>query len=199
MTAQHGIVEMPAEIPKYLLFEEFIVTDSLRVDGKKLIWKHNTGWVEITVGVLEEGNRIRALNPSITVATGNVLSLEEKFQGGTGVNITPPPEDYVAPLVIKRAKNRIEKVARMLGLQGYSRIDAFMHRESGELIIIEVNSLPGLTPATVIYHQALAERSPMYPVTFLEKIVQAGINRYGGAAKKRLKQDTKRSVLPLVS
>jgi len=46
-----------------------------------------------------------------------------------------------------------------------------MHIKTGELIIIEVNTLPGLTPSTVIYHQALAENPPMYPTEFLERII----------------------------
>ncbi|KAL8529900.1 hypothetical protein ACS0TY_007097 [Phlomoides rotata] len=33
-----------------------------------------------------------SLTPSITVKeTGDILSLEEKFQGGTSINLTPPP------------------------------------------------------------------------------------------------------------
>ena len=65
----------------------------------------------------------------------------------------------------------MQKVAQALGLRGYARIDAFMHVKTGELIIIEANTTPGLTPSTVIYHQALTEKPPMYPTEFLEKIV----------------------------
>ena len=111
------------------------------------------------------------MNPSMTVAIGNILTLEEKFQGGTGVNITPPPEPFVKPSAVKKAKVRMEKVAKTLGIGGYARIDAFMHVKTGELIIIEANTTPALTPSTVIYQQALAEEKPMYPRQFLEKIV----------------------------
>nr|GEX44387.1 ATP-grasp fold [Tanacetum cinerariifolium] len=35
---------------------------------------------------------MRSLMPSVTVKeSGDILSLEEKFQGGTGINLTPPP------------------------------------------------------------------------------------------------------------
>ena len=118
---------------------------------------------------------MRAMSPSLTVAVGNILSLEEKFQGGTGVNITPPPTPYVKPSAVKKAKERIEMVAKKLGVRGYARIDAFMHRKTGELLIIEANSTPGLTPSTVIYHQALEEKPPLYPMELLEKIIETAI------------------------
>jgi len=170
---QHGIIDMPAKRMNNIMFEQFIVTDKVRVIGNRLKWKERSGWIEITTGVLERKGKLRAMSPSITVAIGNILSLEEKFQGGTGVNITPPPSPYVKPSAIKKAMERMEKVARVLGLKGYARIDAFMHTKTGELIIIEANTTPGLTPSTVIYHQALAEKPPLYPIQFLEKVIES--------------------------
>ena len=64
-----------------------------------------------------------------------------------------------------------------MGLEGYGRIDAFMHIETGEIIVIEANTIPGLTPSTVIFQQALAEHPPLYPTTFLEKITERGLER----------------------
>jgi len=171
LTNQTGIIEMPVCPMAEIMFEEFISTDRVEAAANKLKWAKNTGWIEITMGLLEKKGIMRAFNPSLTVALGNVLSLEEKFQGGTGINITPPPAPFVSPAAIKKAKIRMEKAALTLGLKGYARLDAFMNIKSGELIIIEANTLPGLTPATVIYHQALAEKPPLYPLEFLEKIV----------------------------
>ena len=187
LTKQHGLIELPSVQMKTLIFEEFIQTDYAKVVKNKLHWQTQTGWIEITCGVLEDHNGLRSLSPSVTVASGNILSLEEKFQGGTGVNITPPPRDFVRPSAIQKAKKRVELVALTLGLAGYSRIDAFMHVESGELIVIEANTLPGLTAATVIYHQALAEKPAIYPVTLLEKLVDHSLTRYQKKPSKRLK------------
>jgi hypothetical protein len=39
-------------------------------------------------------------------------------------------------------------------------------------MIIEANTTPALTPSTVIFHQALDENPKMYPVDFLEKIIE---------------------------
>jgi D-alanine--D-alanine ligase len=178
------IIELPTKKQTRLLFEEYIETDDIRVDdtsldtssAASLLWgqERDTGWVEVTVGVLGKRGSMMAMNPSITVASSGILSLEEKFMGGTGVNITPPPAPplgRVRPEAVRMAKERIARAANALGMAGYGRIDAFMHRETGEIIVIEANSLPGLTPATVFYHQGLAEEPPLPPRDILEMIV----------------------------
>ena len=165
-------IEMPLQIMDKLLFEQFIEVDTVRVKGNRLKWRRKKGWVEVTVGLIQEGDKLHALSPSLTVAEGEVLSVEEKFQGGTGVNLTPPPEKYVKPAVLARVKKSIEKVGEVLGIEGYSRLDAFIQIDTGDLILIEVNTLPGLTPSTVIYHQGLAEPKPLYPLELLEKIIE---------------------------
>jgi len=171
---QHGVIEMPHCVMEKIIFEHFVITDKVRVIGNKLKWQTKTNWIEITVGILEKDNMVHAFSPSITVAVGNILTLEEKFQGGTGINITPPPTDFVKPSIIKKVKAKIEKVAKSLSIKGYARIDAFMHIKTGELIIIEANTTPGLTPSTVIYQQALSEKPPIYPTELLERIVENG-------------------------
>lgn len=172
LTEQHGIIDMPVRAVQRLLFEKFIITDHITAVGNTLRWKKKTNWIEITMGILERHEELQALAPSLTVAIGNILSVEAKFQGGTGINITPPPAPWVKPLAVRKARQRMEVVARTLGIRGYARIDAFMHTQTGELIIIEANTVPALTAATVLYHQALAEPTPLYPVQLLEQLIQ---------------------------
>ena len=166
-----GVVEMPITQPRQLLLEEFIETDQIYIKGHEIHWDATTGLVEITMGLCGAHGEMKAFNPSVTIAEGNVLSLEEKFQGGTGINLTPPPEPFVNPEALQAAKRRMELVARELGLNGFVRIDAFMDTKTGELSIIEANTIPGLTPSTVIYQQALAEDRPLAPRQFLERIL----------------------------
>lgn len=170
---QADVVEMPLIVPENLLVERFVETDRVSVDGHQL--KHNqvSGWVEMTVGVIEKEGKLHVMNPSITIAEGEVLSLEEKFQGGTGVNITPPPESLISKANLARVKATVEKVAKAIGLTGYCRMDIFVELATGLVSVIEVNSLPGLTPSTVLYHQALAENPPMYPKAFLESLIRS--------------------------
>jgi D-alanine--D-alanine ligase len=169
---QRDIVEMPPTTMKQVLFEQFVEVDKVRVKGNKLKWTRKHGWVEVTTGVLEKEGKYHAFAPSLTVAEGEVLSVEEKFQGGTGVNMTPPPEEYVSEEVLKKVKGSAERVAERVGIEGYCRIDMFMHIDTGEVVVIEVNTTPALTPSTVLYHQALVEKQPMNPMQLLEKLIE---------------------------
>jgi D-alanine--D-alanine ligase len=189
LLARDQVVELPTSRPGALLFEAFVATDDIAVvdaaetpDAARLAWAEarDTGWIEVTVGVLGPAGAMAALQPSVAVARAGVLSLEEKFMGGTGVNITPPPGPPLGralPAAVAAARARVARVAEALGLAGYARVDAFMHRETGEIVVIEANTLPALTPATVLYHQALAETPSLPPRALLERILDLGIAR----------------------
>lgn len=176
-SGQTDEVEMPSKHPSKLLFEPFIETDKVRAVSGNLRVTKRTGWIEVTVGLLEINGRLHALNPSITVTDGAVLSVEEKFQGGTGVNITPPPITLLSEKACRNAKRQTELVAQQLGIAGYARIDLFVERSSGRVMVIEANTLPGLTASTVLFHQGLAETPSLTPLDFLEKIILAGERR----------------------
>ncbi|MEI7709590.1 MAG: hypothetical protein WCI76_02650 [bacterium] len=171
-TNQLNDIDMPEGEVTDIIFESFIETDKLKVSDGKIIHTPKSGYVEMTVGVVEEEGHIRSLSPSITVAEMTILSVEEKFQGGTGVNITPPPTSIISAKNLIKVKKSVEKVAELAGVRGYARIDIFVHVKTGNIIVIEINTLPGLTPSTVIFHQALAEKTPMAPKEFLELLIK---------------------------
>ncbi len=177
LSQQKDIVELPSNVD-LLLLEPFIATDTIIIKDNELSYSRKNGWVELTVGVLECGSAYHALNPSITVAQGDVLSLEEKFQGGTGVNLTPPPPFIISKDQIGIIRAKTAKAAESLSIEGYARIDIFFNISTNQVMVIEANSLPGLTASTVIFHQALAENPPMEPRAFLEKIIGYGLSRF---------------------
>uniref|UniRef100_A0A2N9IXE1 ATP-grasp domain-containing protein n=1 Tax=Fagus sylvatica TaxID=28930 RepID=A0A2N9IXE1_FAGSY len=185
LSKAHGMIEMPNPPPDLLIFEPFIETDeiivsskSINENGHHLMWKGHSRWVEVTVGVIGKGGSMHSLSPSITVKeTGDILSLEEKFQGGTGINLTPPPLSIISKEALERCKQCIELIANTLQLEGFSRIDAFVNVDSGEVLIIEVNTVPGMTPSTVLIHQALAEQPPVYPHQFFRMLLDLASER----------------------
>lgn len=142
-------------------------------------------FLEITGGMLtwfdQNGElRYEVFEPSEALASGEVLSLEEKFLAGEGQNITPArfsadPAEYA--YIAGQVKADLERAARILNVVGYCRIDAFVRIYEDnrvETIIIEVNSLPGMTPATCIYHQAAI--NGYKPYDFIDKILEFGFN-----------------------
>ncbi|MDR1494982.1 MAG: hypothetical protein LBI29_03020, partial [Rickettsiales bacterium] len=120
---QLGIVEMPSDSSQDFLLENFIDVDELIVRDSKIVRHDNGGWLELTVGVLEQDGNYHSLNPSITVAESKILTVEEKFQGGTGVNITPPPTDIIDSKFLDLVKTSVEKASRALGIKNYARLD----------------------------------------------------------------------------
>lgn len=134
--------------------------------------------MELTVGVI--GNDTpQALPPSQTVVAGSILSIEEKFLPGAGENQTPAPLPEAALAFVQKT---MEKVFIAVGCKGYARIDCFYQTAdqspTGQerVIILEVNTLPGLTPATCIFHQA-AEIG-LRPMDFIDKIIELGLEEY---------------------
>lgn len=173
---QSAPIEMPTSDIEEFLLEPYIETDLIVIEHLQLKHTPREGWIELTVGVLENQGIYQALNPSITIAEGAVLSLEEKFQGGTGINLTPPPEEILHRSSTEKVKRLVEKAARALGIQNYARLDVFFNRNTEKLLLIEANTLPGLTPSTVIYHQGLAEEPSLPPLALLEKMIASKLS-----------------------
>lgn len=153
--------------------KQFLVEALIDADGAET-------FLEITGGLLTRlspsGELIyEVFEASEALSEGEVLSLEEKFLAGQGQNITPAryAKDPIRRQEISNiVKQQLEKAARVLNIQGYARIDAFVRvRKTGavEVIFIEVNSLPGMTPATCIFHQCAL--NGYKPYDFIEKIM----------------------------
>lgn len=134
--------------------------------------------IELTVGVIGNEHAI-ALPPSQVVTKAEILSIEEKFLPGAGENQTPA---LLNPLALSLVQKTITEVYKAVGCKGYARIDCFyqtaQENKTGKerVIILEINTLPGLTPATCIFHQA-AEIG-MKPMDFITTIVQYGLEEH---------------------
>ncbi len=140
-------------------------------------------FLEVTGGMLTHVNdsgqiEYEMFEPSESLAESEILSLEEKFLAGEGQNLTPsrfskdPIEQARISLEVRKT---LEKVAKALDVTGYCRIDAFVKIFADghvETVIIEINSLPGMTPATCIYHQAAI--NGYKPFDFIEEILKFG-------------------------
>jgi UDP-N-acetylmuramate--alanine ligase len=146
-------------------------------DKEEVLIEEYIAGMELTVGVI--GNeKIEALPPSQAVSGGEILSLEEKFLPGAGQNLTPAP---LPEKLLKLAQKTVKKAYKVSGCNGYARIDCFYQSaqqsptKKGRVVILEINTLPGMTPATCIFHQA-AEIG-IKPMDFIDLIISFGVQR----------------------
>ena len=129
--------------------------------------------MEVTCGVLGV-DEIEALIPSETIPTDDVLSLEDKFLYGQGENKTParlPAEQ------IEKIRETAVGTFRALNLKGYARIDMFV-RADGRVAVLEPNTLPGMTPSTVLFHQAAA--CGITPADLIDRIIRSALEVHAG-------------------
>lgn len=174
-----------ANILHIKLNEEFPQKQVVLVE--ELITKKDaTHFLEITGGMITIFNQkteivYEVFEASEALADGEILTLEEKFLAGQGQNITPAR--YSKRIddrqkISEQVKQTLGAAAKVLGINGYCRIDAFVRVYSdnkSEVIFIEVNSLPGMTPATCIFHQAAINNYK--PYEFIDKILDFGERR----------------------
>ena len=162
------LLELPPLPPEVLLLEELLCDPAEHVGPPQRI--------ELTCGVLGQSGEMRALVPSATPSSQGFLGVEEKFCKGMGANLTPPPE--LSEPAVESVRERLSALANALGLQGYARIDAIYDIGTDELLLIEVNTLPGLSAATVLFTQALFTPGvELAPADFVRHLVELGLGR----------------------
>lgn len=104
---------------------------------------------EFSVGVMEG----RAL-PVIEIAPKQgFYDYKNKYQAGSTVETCPAE---ISPEKTEEMKRLAEEVFRILRLKNYARMD-FMMSEAGEIFCLEANTLPGMTPTSLLPQEAAAE------------------------------------------
>ena len=165
------------QVAKSKLDLEFALDKIFEKKNSALIEEKISG-MEVTVGVI--GNKSpKAFLPSESIVSQEILSIEEKFLPGAGENQTPArlPKDDLAFI-----QGEVERAYKALHCSGYARIDCFFQSAEQSatgkkhVVILEVNTLPGLTPATCLFHQA-AENG-LRPADLLNKIVELGFKNH---------------------
>lgn len=104
---------------------------------------------ELTVGIIERGGKLVPLPPSeVLLNAGASFDYDGKYLGRGTTEITPAQ-------ITKDECEAAQKVAleahRTLGCYGYSRTDVILRPEG--VLLIETNTLPGLTKASFIPQQ----------------------------------------------
>lgn len=104
---------------------------------------------ELTVGIIDREGMLMALPPSeVVLAPGGAFDYDGKYLGRGTTEITPA---NVTADERERAQSVALKAHRLLGCYGYSRTDLILRDDS--VVMIETNTLPGLTRASFIPQQ----------------------------------------------
>ena len=81
------------------------------------------------------------------------------------VRVTPLPGTLVREDVLAGVRARAEMVADALGLNGVALLEALMHAESADLVLIEANAIPDIAPSSDLYQQVLSLLYTLLPST----------------------------------
>ena len=142
--------------------------DSARAEGGAVVVERYISGREIQIGILDG-----AALPSIEIRplTG-FYDYKNKYQPGAAEEITPAP-------IPAEAEERLAKAAltvyNALGLAAYSRAD-FILDEAGNFWFLEINTLPGMTPTSLVPQEA-AVLGISY-AELCQRIIDASMEKY---------------------
>lgn len=123
---------------------------------------------EFSVGVLGD----KVLPPIEIIPTTGFYDYKSKYQAGLTLEVCPADitedEDNVL-------RNCAYEVFKVLQLSCYGRVD-FILAEDGKAYCLEANTLPGMTPTSLLPQEAAVEGMD-YP-TLCDKIVELSLEKY---------------------
>ncbi|HVA38035.1 MAG TPA: D-alanine--D-alanine ligase [Candidatus Dormibacteraeota bacterium] len=126
------------------------------------------------------------------VAEDSFYSYEAKYKPGGSRHLVPAPldEDLTARLQVLALSTH-----RLLNLRDYSRTDILLSRE-GRPYILEVNTLPGLTPTSILPDSARS--MGIAYETLVDRLVRAAYDRHpskeGTSSGRRVSAHLRRTV-----
>lgn len=147
--------------------------DRLFDHGGEYLVEPEVAGIEVTCGVLEEpGGEPRALPPILIKpksGSGAIFDYVAKYTPGAAEEICPAP---IPDNVTRKVQELSVAAHRVLDLSDYSRCD-FLVREDGTPILLESNSLPGMTPNSLLPQAAAAVGIPFERL--IERLMTLGM------------------------
>jgi len=128
---------------------------------------------EITVGVLDLAGQKAQPHPVIEVTTagGEWYDYNNRYAEGGSMHVIPAP-------MAEELRDQLQQIAlaahRCLGLRDLSRAD-FILPANNEPVLLEVNTLPGMTP-TSLYPDGAQELGLDFP-QLLRALIESALNR----------------------
>ncbi len=124
------------------------IEKAFSVDAEIIIEEYLAG-TEVTCGVVDFKGEIRALPITEIVPKTAFFDYEQKYSANGADEITPA---RLSSAITKEIQETVVKVFKLLGCRNMSRIDFII--KDNVPFLLEVNTLPGLSPASILPKQA---------------------------------------------
>lgn len=127
--------------------------DALFRAGQEALVEELVTGREVTCGVLDvDGKGPVGLPPVLVVPRREFFDYHDKYAADGAAELCPAP---LSGDVLERVREAAVAAHRCLGLSGYSRTDFILTPDNG-LHLLEVNTLPGMTAASLVPKEAAA-------------------------------------------
>ncbi len=130
--------------------------------GPEIRWEGDSRWIAISSALLGEVGRMQVLTPTILIhptcdPPSDPAQTSDAAHASPGpaeaIAMTPPPPEFLPPDIIAAAKQWMTMAADRLAIAGAAHMDAFVHADKGEIIIIDVHSVPDLSQDSLLLQQ----------------------------------------------
>ena len=167
-------IDSGSSIGVYIAYDReqlrFALAESIKLGGRTVLEQYIQGR-EIQVAILKD----RALPSIEIIPKEGFYDYENKYQPGAALEVCPAeiPAEWE-----KRIGDAALTVFNTIGLSVYSRAD-FIVTEDGTPYFLEINTLPGMTPTSLVPQEAAAVGIDY--ATLCETIIQVSLEvRKGG-------------------
>jgi D-alanine-D-alanine ligase len=145
-----------------------------RRHGEKVLVEEFVEGVEIEVGVLGNREPIASLPGQVVAHFADWYDYSSKYDEGGSDLLVPPPG--LSQEQIERAQALAVDAFRASDCEGMVRADMFVRADDGEVVVNELNTIPGFT-ATSFYARLFAASGIPYP-QLLDRLVALAIERH---------------------
>jgi D-alanine-D-alanine ligase len=148
-------------------------------DPKVLVEAAALGKRELECGVVQEldGTAVASVVGEIVVEEDSAhefYDFEAKYLDGTSTNIVPAD---VPDVLADRIRAYAVQAFEAIGCEGLARVDFFLHGD-GELVVNEINTMPGFTPYSMF--PLLWEASGLTYAELVDRLLQLALDRPTG-------------------
>jgi D-alanine-D-alanine ligase len=151
------------------------IAEAHRFDRKALVEEGIVG-KEVECAVLEIDGQTRTSNPGAIIIDErfDFYDFESKYlDDGTSVQVPA----NIPPEALKEIQRQAALAFTSLGCAGLARVD-FFYQEDGQIIINELNTMPGFTP-TSVFPTLWAEKGVSY-TQIIDELIKGALTRKNG-------------------